>query len=206
MAYTVLVLTDPQGDGLLSESVLFISEEYSPTKERDASGAILPDQEWQHPAPEGLQYCKFGNSSADARVNQHLKTLLSLGVGQLGGHVRMLYLAECSWLKCQTENWENRHAHEAKRLEAEQRRELEPHLAELREREPIYDYCGRCRREMEQCKGASHRGPNKCIQCCGGVGNPNLRHCRNCLDLPYREKREEALGHPIVYAGEDPIS
>src|SRR5580658_8871638 len=112
MGYTVLIVTNPQGDGLLRESTLFISEEYSPTKERDANGAVLPGQEWQHPPPEAMHYCKFGGSSADARAEQHLKTMLSLGAGQLGGHVRVLCLTECAWLTSQTENWDDRHERE----------------------------------------------------------------------------------------------
>jgi hypothetical protein len=40
------------------------------------------------------------------------------------------------------------------------------------------------------------------MECGGGVVDIQWRHCANCVDLPYRKKREKVIGEPIVYENE----
>lgn len=195
MAFTIVGLKASDAADFCNVT-LFISQEYAPHKERDELCRVLRDQEWQHPEPEALRYCRLGTLTNDRRVQGILEALLDLGAGEMGGHIRILYLDECVWLAGQLESWEDRERHDAEERAEEERRKME-------RRAPVYAYCRRCQTDTEQCKEPRHRGTNRCIRCCGGFWNGSLRHCNNCADLPYREKREAALGHPIVYSGEE---
>jgi len=70
--------------------------------------------------------------------------------------------------------------------------------------EPRYEFCERCNAVTEQCLHWNHQGVSRCMDCGGGVGDSVDGYCLTCIDLVYREKREKALGHKIVYAGEMP--
>ena len=204
MAFTLIMLNDTRGGGHPDGTTALISQDYAPHKERDASGEILLDSEWQHPEPQDLYYCKLGKLMCDSLVAGILNAMLSLGARQMGGDIRVLSLDECDWLENQIESWEDRHAREHEE-DAERERQYWAEMeAEELARTPVYDFCERCGQVTEACKGPSHRGWNQCMDCGGGVGDPDFRHCINCCDLPNREKREALLGHPIVYGAEEP--
>jgi hypothetical protein len=202
MALTILAINQSLTTGLYRTAIYF-SQEYMPYKATDAVGAVLTGQEWQRPDAETLRYCDIGELVTDTRVDGLLSTLLSLGAAEMGGHIRILFMDECPWLNGHLETWADRWARSQRELEERERQ----HVAELAAMEamraPILGYCPRCFRQTEQCKGDRHRGENRCMKCNGDLGDPNRRWCANCIDLPYREKREAALGHAIVYAGEE---
>jgi hypothetical protein len=204
MASTLIVLrTDVDGETGLQRIALYLSQEYLPHKERDDDGVVLPNQEWQHPEPTELHYCHIGTLHGDDRVVQMLEATLHLGNSQFGGHGRLLVLDTCPWINEHLETWEDRHAREA-----EEQAQRDEGLAAEWHREwtlatPVFAYCQRCEQSTEQCKGPSHRGSNRCMRCCGGVGDTRVRYCANCLDLPYREHRERAINEPITYSGEE---
>jgi hypothetical protein len=203
MAFTVLGVHQSNADSELVRTALFISQEYIPHKDTDSTGAVLPDQEWQHPEPENLHYCKLGVLTGDERVQGLIQCLFDLGADQLGGHARIMFLEQCSWITHQIESWADRHARcEQERIERERQHEIEM-AAEQALRAPVYDYCPRCCKENEQCKDPHHRGQNRCMTCNGGLGDPTYRRCTNCLDLPCRQKRDAKLGQAIVYTGEE---
>jgi hypothetical protein len=180
---------------------LYVSQDYIPHKQRDALGGVLPNQEWQHPEPAALRYCEIGTSVADERVTQRMESILNLGIGQFGGHGRILELESCTWLNDRLETWADRQSRTAQeQAEAESQK-----CAEEMAMAPVFDFCKRCVDETEQCKGSTHRGHSRCMLCNGGLGDEFARLCLNCLDLPYRERREKAIGEKIVYLGEEPI-
>jgi hypothetical protein len=41
------------------------------------------------------------------------------------------------------------------------------------------------------------------MECSGGLGDASRRYCFNCIDLPWRRKREKAAGYEIVYLNEE---
>ena len=108
-------------------------------------------------------------------------------------------LEDCPWLNDRLETWADRQAR-MEEEEAEHQR-----YAEEMARAPVYDFCERCGGQTEKCKGSQHRGHSHCMACGGRVGDAAARLCVNCLDLPYREKREKAIGEEIMYLGEEPI-
>jgi len=199
MASTLIVLrTDADSATGLRRLALYLSQEYLPHKERDAAGVVLPNQEWQHPEPTELHYCHIGTLHGDDRTLQVIEATLHLGNGQFGGHGRFLVFDTCLWIEERLESWDDRRAREE---EEEAEREAERHREWLLAA-PIFAYCPHCEQDTEQCKGPDHRGSNRCMRCCGGVGNASVQHCSNCLDLPYREKREIAIKETIAYTGE----
>ncbi len=115
----------------------------------------------------------------------------------MGGHGRILHVDQCPWLEGQIESWEQRQ--ERSDLEEQAERAAEEEI-----RRSVYAKCERCGATTEQCKGPSHRGQNRCMACCGGVADARRRICSNCIDIPYREKREQASGQTISYIGEQP--
>jgi hypothetical protein len=122
----------------------------------------------------------------------------------MGGHVRVLSLTECPWIGARTLDWHEWDSclHESI-IELERRREAEEQ-ARREARTPVYAYCTRCETRTAQCKNPEHRGWNQCMECGGGLAEAQVQHCRNCFDLPWREKREAALGRAIVYTFEEP--
>ncbi len=68
----------------------------------------------------------------------------------------------------------------------------------------MHDWCPHCGARTEACQYWKHRGTNRCMECNGGVGNRVERYCGNCLDLPFREQREELSGEQITYTREEP--
>jgi hypothetical protein len=197
MGMTLLCVKDDGNEGLR----LLVSNEYSVDKERDAEGKVLPDQEWQHPDPTTLRYAEFGRFNCPESFASFVHDLLHLGVGQYGGHVRLIEEDTAVVAKDREQSWaEKLDQDETWREEMEAERQRE-HYLEEQKRAPVYQWCSRCGGQREACKNPAHRG-NKCMHCCGGVGDTNNRYCTNCLDLPFREKREKALGHEIVYTGE----
>jgi hypothetical protein len=203
MAFTIVGMRKTAESGNPRETTVFVSQEYVPHKERDAVGGVLPNQEWQHPDPETLHYCRLGALTADVRVEDLIESILDLGAGQMGGHVRILFQEHAPWIEERLESWRDRHERRAREeQEYEREREMQA-AAQASERAPVYDCCPRCNSQTEQCKSPIHRGQNRCMRCNGGVSNIAKRHCDNCNDLKYREKREAALGHPIAYAGEE---
>jgi hypothetical protein len=210
MAFTLLIVRGTQyGEELCRRQRLFISQEYLPKKDRDSSGQVLPDQEWQHPEADQLNYCEMGHLVLDDRCEDLIELVLHQGVTQLGGHSRLIVLEECTWIDSRVETWSRRQDREAMEYQDYlARRESEEMLRKYEEdeaRRPEYAYCERCERETESCKGPSHRGGNRCMTCGGGLGDAKIRHCVNCIDLPFRKKREEVLGRPIIYRGEEPL-
>jgi RES domain-containing protein len=204
MAYTILRINRVNRATKLCESVIYISQEYLPHKERDATAAVLPNQQWQHPEPEDLYYCRLGTLKADRRSAQLFESSVSLGIGQIGGHGRLLDFKECPWLRRRTIPWAKLKTTIHKTFIEEEERRAAEEARKAEARRPIHEYCRRCDALTEQCKDPNHRGSNRCMDCCGGVADRENRRCVNCLDLPYREKREAALGHKIVYEGEEP--
>lgn len=193
MAITLIGIRESADAGHIT--TFFISGEYIPHKERDEFGNVLPDQEWQHPEPAGLHYCRLGTFAMDEGVGHLLDALLNLGATQMGGHVRVKVVEDASWMPRQIETWADRaEREETERIERERQYQFE--------HAQVYGYCSRCAEHTEQCKNPQHRGPNLCINCNGGAGNTTDRHCSNCLDLPWRNKRERALGQEIVYTSE----
>jgi hypothetical protein len=196
MAITLLKITKRRARRELLRTTFLISEEYIQHKETIPDGAVLPNQTWQHPEPETLRYCKLGEFDGDGRVDGIFRALLDLGANQMGGHIRILTPEKCRWLNGRIESWTDRHIREERGLERSR-------AAEQALRAPLYAYCPRCDEPTEQCKESAHRGENRCMTCNGGMGDTNRRYCNNCLDLPYREKRESAIGERVVYMGEE---
>jgi hypothetical protein len=197
MGMTLLCVAEDGTDGLR----LFVSHEYSVDKERDAEGRILPDQEWKHPDPTTLRYTALGTFPCPGSFVGFLQALLHLGVHEFGGHVRLIRDGAAAIALGREQSWDEKlKQDEAHREEMEAERERERQIEE-QQRAPVYEWCTRCGAQREACKSHAHRG-NRCMQCCGGVGDTNNRHCVNCLDLPYREQREKFTGNPIVYTGE----
>jgi hypothetical protein len=198
MGMTLLCVSEDGTDGLR----LFVSSEYSVHKERDTEGKVLPHQEWQHPDPTTLRYTEFGKLDCPQSFVGFLDAWLHLGVREFGGHVRLIRDGAAAIVSGREQSWEDKlDEDDARRQEMEAERERE-RLIEEQKRAPVYEWCTRCGAEREACKNPAHRGERRCMQCCGGVGDTNNRYCVNCLDLPYREKREKALGTAIVYTGE----
>lgn len=200
MAFTVIVLRGAAAGTDLLRSTLFFSQEYLPQKERDPSGAVLPNQEWQHPQPDELHYCEIGTLAGDERVTGLVDMFLNVGTSESGGHVRILFLEDCPWLKDRLETWGDRQARAKQEYAEEQRERQRQEMAKA----PVYKYCEQCGEETEQCKGPEHRGRSRCMTCGGGPGDLGARYCVNCVDLPYRERREATIGQPIVYLSEEP--
>jgi hypothetical protein len=185
------------------ETTYYLSQEYLPTKDKDALGNILPNQEWQHPVSETLSYCRLGAVIGTERIDDILKSLLTLGAGGMGGHIRIIFTEAAEWIEERVETLEDR----CRREEQENAERYASYVAEnqkeQRRAEPIYAYCRRCECSVEQCKGPNHRGVNRCMHCCGEIGDAANRICRNCLDLPWREKREQLRGAREIYEGEE---
>jgi hypothetical protein len=200
MAFTIVGMRKATEKGHPRETIVYVSHEYIPHKERDAMGGVLPNQEWQHPDPQTLHYCRLGTLMADLRVENLVESILGFGADHMGGHIRILFQEHAPWIEERLDSWSERRAREQQEYERE--REMQA-AAEAAERAPVYDYCPRCNNQMEQCKNPMHRGHNRCMRCNGGESNVAKRHCNNCHDLKYREKREAALGHSITYAGEE---
>jgi len=198
MAFTFLALnkTTSEHKRLVT---LFISEEYAAFKETDTSGNVLPNQDWQHPVPEKLHYCKVGSLVGDERVTHLVRAVLELGAGEMGGHARVMFTDRAPWIKQQTETWEDRATREREQLAERSRQEKLKEDAKA----PVYEYCSRCEETTESCKNPRHRGSSLCIECGGGLADKERRHCLNCVDLPWRERREEATGREIVYLNEE---
>jgi hypothetical protein len=198
MAFTVIGTNKVTAEQSRSVA-LFTSEEYLPHKERDTSGNVLPNQEWQHPTPDQLHYCELGTLVTDDRVSQLINAMLELGADQMGGHARVVFTDDAPWLKQRTETWEDRAERERQQLAERERQESLKEAA----KEPCYAFCTRCGATTESCKNLRHRGSNPCMKCGGGLGDSVHRYCVNCLDLPWREKREQAVGQKIVYLNEE---
>lgn len=200
MAMTLLGV--PKKDRENIETAYYLSQEYSPAKDKDALGNIVPNQEWQHPVPETLSYCRLGVVTGTDRTDGILKALLTLGAGQMGGHIRII-LETAEWIEERVETLDDRR----RREEQEENERYAHHIAEQQEErrqaEPLYAHCHRCQSSAEQCKGPNHGGANRCMHCCGGIGDAANRICRNCLDLTWREKREQLSGEREVYEGEE---
>jgi len=194
MAFTIVGVQKTTGRSRQTPK-LFISEEYFANK-CDDSGNVLPAEDWQHPRPEDLRYCRLGTLVTDKRAWDLIKIVLRLGTGQLKGCARIIETDQDSWLRSRTETWN-------KRAERERQRRAEHDRQEKEAREPVYAFCPRCGATTESCKNPHHRGLHPCIKCGGGIGNRELRYCSNCLDLPWREQRERAVGHQIVYLTEE---
>jgi|ERR1700688_2281398 hypothetical protein len=126
MAFTVLGIHGSTADAESLWTTLFISQEYIPHKDTDSNGAVSPDQEWQHPEPETLHYCKFGALTSDDRVDCLTHALFDLGAAQMGGHVRIMFLEQCPWITSRIESWADRHARsEQERIERERQHAIE---------------------------------------------------------------------------------
>jgi hypothetical protein len=199
MAMTWLCFHQTQGD--LNTLRLFVSNEYTPHKDRDATGKVLPNQEWQHPDPRTLRYTEMGAglSAPGSHFTSMVRMMIQEGMDFFGGHGRLITEGAEDILGGRQQSWDKKFAEEEESRRADEYRRME---IEREERAPVYEYCSRCNAEREGCKNYNHRGARRCMQCCGGVGDARVRHCRNCLDLPYRELREKALGEPIIYACE----
>lgn len=198
MAFTVIALKKRTAEQRCSVA-LFISEEYLPYKETDPSGNVLPNQEWQHPNLDELHYCRIGTLVTGDRVSQLINVMLELGGDQLGGHARVMFTDEALWLEQRIETWEDRAQRELQQLAERERQEMLKEAA----REPSYAFCPRCGATTELCKNPRHRGSHPCMKCGGGVADREHRYCANCLDLPWREKREQAARHQVVYLNEE---
>lgn len=181
---------------------LFVSEEYFPRKQKDSDGNILPGQEWQHPDPRTLRFNELGTLTSSERVDELIEVILMQGVAQLGGHIRVIDTVDFQLLQGGLETWVERRHHEEAELEAEQERNHQEYLCR---NQRLYEHCGRCGARTESCQNVSHRGQTPCMECGGGLGDTSNRFCVNCVDLPWREKREQHLGRPIVYKSEKPI-
>src|ERR1700722_11158154 len=112
MAITLLGVKKHRAECEFPPTTFFISQEYIPHKETDPSGAVLPNQKWQHPEPDALHYCQLGTLIGDTSVGGLFDILLKLGAGQMGGHVRILTPEECPWLDGRIESWADRHLRE----------------------------------------------------------------------------------------------
>ncbi len=198
MAFTIVGVerTTPEQR---NTSELFISEEYLPHKECDDTGNVLPGQDWQHPPLEDLHYCRVGTMVTDARAWELIRIVLEQGARELGGHARVIMTEQGSWLRGKIETWSKRAERERLQREEDERQERLKREAE----EPSYAFCPRCGETTECCKDPRHRGPNPCMRCGGGFGGRSPRRCVNCYDLAWREKRENAIGHEIVYLNEE---
>src|ERR1700722_16150006 len=128
--------------------------------------------------------------------------LLHLGIGELGGHVRLIEEGAEDIAAGREQSWEDKLYDDALRRQEAEAEEAEKRWREEQRRAPIYEWCDRCNGEQEVCKNSAHRGERRCMQCGGGVANTQERFCVNCADLPYREMREKALGRAIVYTAE----
>jgi hypothetical protein len=128
--------------------------------------------------------------------------MMEHGVKCFGGHARLITDGAEDILKGRQQSWDEKLAEDEKQREAEKAERYREMEIERQESAPIFEYCSRCGGRREVCKNHLHRGDRKCMECGGGVGDVRLRYCINCLDLPYRELREKAIGEPIVYAGE----
>jgi hypothetical protein len=203
MAMTFLCVHATQGDDK-STLRLFISNEYTPHKDRDADGKVLPNQEWQHPDPLTLRYTEMGVglSGPGSHFTSIVQTMMQHGVKCFGGHARLITEGAEDILNGRQQSWEEKLAEDQASREAWEAERLQEMWAEEQKRAPVYEYCSRCGEEREACKNLFHRGERRCMSCCGGVSDTHNRYCVNCLDLPYRELREKALGTVIVYSGE----
>lgn len=192
---TIVSVHSKQEDGTVHLG-LFASNEYLPYKERDADGNVLPNQEWQHPDPARLRYNELGTLKNSERLSQLFQAIVDVGTGQMGGHIRVIEATDTTCVQGKLQSWTERFDYE----EAERAEQLEERR---RREERLYEYCPRCGTQTEACKSPLHRGQNRCMECGGGVADVTERHCVNCLDLPWREKREKSLGAPIVYESEN---
>ena len=183
-----------EGSGLR----LLISNQYSLHKDRDDEGKVLPNQEWLHPDPTTLRSTAIGDLNAPEHVTRLMQTMVDPSVEFFGGHVRIISEHATEIAEGRLQGWEARQADDdARPEEMEAERQLEMEI-ERQKSSPIHECCPRSGGESEVCKSPLHPG----MTCGGGVGDTRIRHCVNCLDLPYRELREKALGAPIEYAGE----
>jgi hypothetical protein len=91
MAMTFLCVHQTQG-GDKSTLRLLVSNEYTPTKDRDAEGKVLPNQEWQHPDPLTLRYTEMGVglSGPGPHFTSPIQTMMEHGVKCFGGHARLI--------------------------------------------------------------------------------------------------------------------
>lgn len=126
MAMTLLGV--PKKDRESNETVYYLSQEYSPTKNKDALGNIVPNQEWQHPVPETLSYCRLGVVTGTDRTDGILKSLLTLGAGQMGGHIRII-LETAEWIEERVETLDDRR----RREKQEEDERYAHHIAEQQE-------------------------------------------------------------------------
>jgi hypothetical protein len=148
-----------------------------------------------------LRYTEFGTFNCPESFTGFVNAILHLGVREFGGHVRLIDENGAAIADGREQSWaEKLDQDDAWRQEMEAERERERWIEE-QTRAPNYEWCNRCGGQQEACKNPAHRG-NRCMHCCGGVADTANRYCINCLDLPYREKREKALGSAIVYTGE----
>jgi hypothetical protein len=199
MAMTVVCVHSRQEDGTVHLS-LFASNEYLPYKERDSYGNVLPNQEWQHPDPATLRYNELGTLSHSERVSQLLQSIVALGTGQMGGHIRVIEATDKTIIQGRLQSWADRSKFE----ETERGRELRERESEELRSQRLFEYCPRCGTETEACQSPMHRGQTRCTTCGGGIADVTNRHCVNCLDIPWREQREKHTGAPIIYGTEDP--
>lgn len=193
MGLTLLCVTESKGSGSVDRR-LFVSNEYSVHKDGD-------EKDWQHPDPRTLRYTEFGKLVSDERLSSMLHPLLYFGAETFGSHVRFIEDGAADIASGREQTWEQKTAQDKEyfqQLEAERHAEM---MLEYQKQAPVYEFCARCRGQKESCKNPAHRG-NLCMECCGGVWDRSNRYCSNCLDLPYREKREKSLGEAVVYSGE----
>ena len=198
MGLTLLCVTEKMDDGSVGRRLL-ISNEYSVHKE-------IGQKEWQHPDATALVYTEFGKLVADERLSGLLHPLLHFGTETFGGSIRYIEDGADEIAFGREQSWERKTAADEdyfERLRLEEYERQKASLAlEQENRAPAYEFCPRCEARREACKNPDHRGA-RCMECCGGLGDSSNRYCSNCLDLPFRQKREKALGQEIVYAGEE---
>jgi hypothetical protein len=197
MGLTLLCVTETMDDGSIARRLL-ISNEYSVHKDNG-------EKEWQHPDSESLRYTEFGNLALDERLSGLMHTLLYFGTETFGGHIRFIEDGAAGIASGREQTWTRKSTEDKEYYERLKAEEYERHCAQMKleheKRAPMYEFCTRCQEQREACKNPEHRG-RRCMSCCGGLGDASNRHCSNCLDLPYRQQREKALGDEIVYAGE----
>jgi hypothetical protein len=178
---------------------LFLSNSYSPTKDRNPDGSFRADQEWQHPDAKILRYNDLGALEIALNHDRTLQVILTLGATQMGGHLRVIDATDTSLVDDRLQTWEEREEYDR----AEQEAAYQAHIEEELKRQPVFEFCPTCGRRTESCKHPEHRGRNRCMVCGGGIGNRKEHYCVNCFDIPWRKKREAALGVAITYLSEE---
>jgi hypothetical protein len=159
-------------------------------------------KEWQHPDPMTLRYAEIGGLRCDGRLSGLMRPLFHFGTEAFGGHIRFIEDGSSEIAATREQSWDEKIAQDAAYFNGLARERQEVMRLEEQKRAPVYEFCARCEAEREACKSPEHRD-RRCMVCCGGIGDRSNRYCSNCLDLPFRKKREEALGRSVVYAGEE---